>query len=245
MGVLDQGSDVWCGVLGRHGKSERNLAGEEFLEFCPANSLSIMNTWFQKKEIHHGTWTHPATKKCHMTDFVVMRTGQKCYCKDVQVMRGANCWTDHKLVRAKLNIVVPRYAGRKEKSCIPFAVHELSTSARRDEYQESLKQHLLDRPHNDDDTAERNWDALKYCIVTVAEESVGRGKRKQPEWFEESSELLVPLIEAKNEAQLKALRSNTTANRKIFRRHQRAVKAAVDKAKEDRICRVAREGKLP
>ena len=79
-----------------------------------------------------------------MIDFVVMRDGQKCYCKDVQVMRGANCLTDHKLVRAKLNIVVPRYAGRKEKSCIPFAVHELSTSARRDEYQESLKQHLLD-----------------------------------------------------------------------------------------------------
>ena len=48
--------------------------------------------------------------------------------------------------------------------------------------------------------------------MTAAEESVGRGKRKQPEWFEESSELLMPLIEAKNEAQLKALRSNTAAN---------------------------------
>ena len=99
VGVLDQGSDVWCGVLGRHGKSERNLAGEEFLEFCAANSLSIMNTWFQKKEIHHGTWAHHATKKFHMIDFVVMRAGQKCYCKDVQVMRGVNYWTNHKLVR--------------------------------------------------------------------------------------------------------------------------------------------------
>ena len=185
VGVLDQGSDMWCGVLGRH---EHNLAGEEFLEFCAANSLSIMNTWFQKKEIHHGTWT------------------------------------DHKLVRAKLNIIVPCYAGRKEKSCIPFAVHELSTSARRDEYQESLKQHLLDRPQNDDDTAERIWDALKYCIVTAAEESVGRGKRNQPEWFEENSELLVPLIEAKNEAQLKALRSNTAATRQQTERYLGGIK---------------------
>ena len=53
------------------------------------------------------------------------------------------------------------------------AVHELSTSARRDEYQESLKQHMLDRPPNDDDTAERNWDALKYCIVTVTVQDGG------------------------------------------------------------------------
>ena len=242
VGVLDQGSDVWCGVLGRHGMSERNLPGEEFLEFCAANSLSIMNTLFQKKVVHQGTWTHPATKRCHMIDFVVMRAGQKCYCKDVRVMRGAKCWTDHRLVRAKLNIVVPRCAGRKEKTCKPFAVHELNTRARRGKYQELLQQHLLDRPHNDDGTAEGNWDALKDCIVTSAEEAIGRGRRRQPEWFEESSELLVPLIKAKNKAHLNALRSNTVANRKEFRRHQRSVKRAVDKAREEWICRVAREG---
>ena len=100
VGVLDQVSDVWQGVLGRYGKSERNLAGVELLEFCAVNELSVMNTWFKKREIHQGTWTHPATKKCHMIDFVVMRAGQRIHCRDVHVMRGANCWTDHRLVRA-------------------------------------------------------------------------------------------------------------------------------------------------
>ena len=215
--------------------SERNLP----LEFCAANSLSIMNTWFQRKVMHQGTWTHPATKRCHMIDFVVMRAGQKCYCKDVWVMRGANCWTDYKLVRVKLNIVVPRCTDRKEKTCKPLAVHELNTRARRDEYQELLQQHLLDRPHNDDSTAEGIWDSLKDCIGTSVEEAIGRGRRRQ---FEESSELLVSLIRAKNRAHLDALRSNTVANRKKFRRHQRSVKRAVDKAREEWICRVAREG---
>ena len=52
-------------------ESEHNLAGHELLEFCAINSLSIMNPWFQKKEIHKGTWTHPATKKGHMIDSVL------------------------------------------------------------------------------------------------------------------------------------------------------------------------------
>ena len=62
VGVLDH-NDLWSSVLGRYGLSERNIAGEELLGFCASNVLSIMNTWFQKREIHQGTWSHPATKK--------------------------------------------------------------------------------------------------------------------------------------------------------------------------------------
>ena len=161
VGVLDQDSNLWRGILGRHGMTERNVAGHELLEFCAINNLSIMNTWFQKKEIHQGTWTHPATKRCHTIDFVMMRAEQRVHCKDVRAMRGANCWTDHVLVRAKLTVRTPPFTSRKGKSCMPFAVHELSTSARRDEYREQLELQLQDRPHNDNDTSEQNWEALK------------------------------------------------------------------------------------
>ena len=45
MGVLEQGSNIWQGVLGKHGKNERNMAGVELLKFCAVSELSIMNTW--------------------------------------------------------------------------------------------------------------------------------------------------------------------------------------------------------
>ena len=51
----------------------------------------------------------------------------------------------------------------------------------------------------------------------------------------------MPLIVAKNEVHLKALQSNTAADRKEFRKHKRIVKKAVKKAKEDWICRLAKE----
>ena len=116
--------------------------GEDFLEFCALIQFSIMNTWFKKKKIYQGTWTHPATKKCHMIDFVVKRAEQRVVCRDVQVMSGANCWTDHKHIRAKLKVTVPHSAKRKEKISLPFAIHKLKTPAKGDEYHEMLEQWL-------------------------------------------------------------------------------------------------------
>ena len=45
------------------------------------------------------------------------------------MMRGANCWTDHKPVRAKLRVTVPRSAKTKEIS-LPFAIHKLKSPPR-------------------------------------------------------------------------------------------------------------------
>ena len=75
---------------------------------------------------------------------------------------------------------------------MPFAVHELSTSVRMDEYREQLELQLQAKPHNDNGTSEQNWEALKHCTVTADEETVNRGKAKKPEWFEECLESLVP-----------------------------------------------------
>ena len=117
VGMLDTENNLWQSVIGKHGLSECNFVGKEFLEFCALNQFSILNTWFEKKKIYQGTWTHPATKKCHMINFVMMRAEQRVVCRDVQVMRGANCWTDHKLVRAKLLfLVLPK--GKRRFLCL-------------------------------------------------------------------------------------------------------------------------------
>ena len=68
---------------------------------------------------------HPATKLHHKIDFVVMRSSQRMCCLDVQVMRRANCWTDHGMVRAKLRLLLPQSGGVQRRP-LPFAVHKLA-----------------------------------------------------------------------------------------------------------------------
>ena len=53
-----------------------------------------------------------------------------------------------------------------------------------------------------------------YC--GSGREDSGLGKRRQPEWLEKSAEVLTQLVEAKNEAHSKMLRTNSQAARKEF-----------------------------
>ena len=241
IGVRDSDDGLWSNVIGGHGLEERNLAGEEFLQVCELNQLLIMNTWFQKKQIHYGTWMHPATKLCHMIDFIVMRQSQRMCCIDVQVMRGANCWTDHYLVRVRLRIALPRYSDKQQRP-LPFAVHKFAVQGVLDSYRRSLELALNATATSSGCAVEDSWHALRSCIVSSAETSIGRGKRSDPEWFTESSETLNPLIEAKNKAHLKFLQIGTRSCRQRFRKCQRMVKKAVDKAKEKWILTIATEG---
>ena len=43
-----------------------------------------------------------------MIDFVLMRHPQRRYCTDVSVVRSANCFTDHHMVRARMRLDFPR-----------------------------------------------------------------------------------------------------------------------------------------
>ena len=45
-------------------------------------------------------------KKVIILKLVVMGSSQRMCCLDIQVARGANCWTDHCIVRPKLRLLL-------------------------------------------------------------------------------------------------------------------------------------------
>ena len=233
-------NDVWRGVRGRHGVGRCNEAGEKLLEFCSLNQLTIMNTWFEKKRHHLTTWKHPATKESHMIDYVIMRADQRVLCVDVQVMRGANCWSDHSMVRAKVIFRLP-HLKKVSPSTLPLAVHTLRRVQNRQSYEECVKTCLTDQPHDSNKPVSDNWEILKSCIISAAETAVGRGRKKQPDWFLDAVDTLQPLLDQKNAAYSRFLQANSVATKKEFRKHQRAVKHAVDAAKEEWISKVSGE----
>ena len=131
-----------------------------------------------------------------MIDYVVMRANQHMFCTDVQVMRGAACWSDHRMVRAKILVRAFQLKLCKENRAVPFAIYKLRNPKVRDSYKEVLPQQLQEVPHNPEKSAEHNWDTLKRCIITAAEQAIDQVKKHQPDWFLESTRIITPLIEA-------------------------------------------------
>ena len=241
VGKRETESDVWRDVRGKHGVGSCNEAGEQLLELCVINNLSIMNTWFEKRRVHQTTWTHTATRQSHMIDFVLMRKGHRSLCCDVRVYRSACCWSDHYMVKGRIRLQLPSRRKRKCETHLPLAVHRLSSRDVREEFQQSMDQCLLQHPHIVDGHPEENWKVLKKCIMETAERCVGRSRKRQPDWFSDAIDTLMPLMIAKQRAYCKFLQSYTVEDIWEFRRHQRVVKNAVDEAKEKWISRVIGE----
>ncbi len=54
VGMLKPNEEEWRGVLVKHGLDERNEAGEQLMQVCVLNQLTVMNTWFEKKRVQLG-----------------------------------------------------------------------------------------------------------------------------------------------------------------------------------------------
>ena len=239
-GVANDGA-LWGRALGLFGLGACNQAGEDLLMFCNSNGLSIMNTNYKKKESRRGTWTHPATRQSHLIDYIIMRADQRCCCEDVSVVRGAACWTDHFIVRAKLNLEFITYR-RPATRMRPYSVHLLRDSASLLEYQTQMGDVCVAASADSGRTSiEEDWSSLRDDIAGVSAEVLGHGKQRQPDWFLSAQSALGTTLAEQQVARQQMLLGDTPDSRKSFRLAQPAVTKAVHKAKEDWIESVAKK----
>ena len=105
---------VWGKVIGRHGVGSCNSNGERLLRLCSEFGLTITNTISQLRDKFKTTWMHPRSKHWHLLDYVIVRQSDVRDVLLTRAMRGAECWTDHRLARASLRFQI-RPPHRKSK----------------------------------------------------------------------------------------------------------------------------------
>lgn len=111
---------------------------------CAEHDLTITNTLFQLKNKYKTSWMHPCYKHWHLLDYIIVRRSDT---KDVlltRAMRGVECWTDHRLIIARLRVKVRPAIRlqRSEKKRLDCARLEKPTD--RDSLRRSLAENLED-----------------------------------------------------------------------------------------------------
>ena len=124
-----------------------------------------------------------------------------------------------------------------ESRGIQEGVHRLKRKAEcKDDvsaYSSAVEEKLKEADLSDDTNldVEKLWGVIRDAMTTAAEETLGRTSRRQPDWFRDSESIIRPLIEARNCAFTKWLKSKDERDRKAFVRCRRKIVKVVREVK--------------
>ena len=235
VGSNQGGDDLWDDVRGKHGLGKMNEAGLFLLSFCSAMSLTIMNTCFEKRDIYKRTWQHPGTKQWHCIDYILMRQNQRRRCVDAQVMRGAECWTDHRMVRAKV-LVEYNQPRRKQKS-EPRGLNHLNMHQLRNEdvsskFNKTLAK-LMEKTWPKCNTTQEKLDTLTTNMKSAALEVLPTKGRRTPDWFLENEHVIRPDLDKRDQLKTTWLSSKSTADKERYLKQKSTVQRLIRQIKNE------------
>ncbi|KAA3681194.1 uncharacterized protein DEA37_0005615 [Paragonimus westermani] len=121
--------------------------GDRLLHLYATHELAITNTRFQLAASDITTWTHPRSGHDHLLDYVIVGQRDIREVRITRVMRGAECSTDHRLVRTKLLIhvrksVYCRSSGQRQK----LDIRRLENSETKAAFQRAVVARLHNAP---------------------------------------------------------------------------------------------------
>lgn len=131
-------------------------------------------------------------------------------------MRGADCWTDHRLVRSIMRIQI-RPAVRKKSVKKRLNVSAFADLELRSAFQDSVTDKLQVLRETDPTIAKdtesltKEWSQISSCLIEASEETIGFSSRKHKDWFDENNASIRALLKAKNEAHVASICSPQNA----------------------------------
>ena len=210
---VGRNQEAWPDVIGAHGPGDINEQGTLLLELCTCFGLCITNTCFSHADIHKGTWQHPRSKRWHLIDYIIVRQHYKSDVLDSGVRRSADCWTDHKMVCARVKLRF-HLSTQKRKATTPkrLNVRKLSDPSISDQLQESICENLSGIT-SENFSLEQRWEYLRDTIYNSAKDTIGFQKRNHRDWFDEYNPTIRNLLNQEQTAFQAVLSNDTRVNR--------------------------------
>ena len=167
-------SDLWDGVIGPHGIGKMNNNGQRLLSLCSEYDLVITNTLFKLKNQYKTSWMHPRSRQWHLIDYVIVRKSHAREVMLTKAMRGAECWTDHRLILSKMSMKIRPPIRKKSKPIRKINCASLKDETKRNSYTERVREivNATSFPSSSKFTSEES-DSLSEKLLIEAAEALG------------------------------------------------------------------------
>ncbi|PFX13771.1 Craniofacial development protein 2 [Stylophora pistillata] len=166
----------------------------------PQNNLTITNTLFRQADKYKSTWMHPRSKQWHLIDYIICRRRNARDFGITRAMRGAECWTDHRLVRSVVKLYIAPTRQKRPKLNRPsFNIAKLNYSDHQDHFVNSLDDKVTSHgPLTGSPT--QKWDHFSSMVKEEAQSIPGPKKRVHQDWFDENDQAITQLLDEKQKA---------------------------------------------
>ena len=181
---IGRDNDKWPLVMGKHGIGKCNSNGELLLALYSKFEVIVTNTLFKQKDERKTSWMLPRSRHWHMIDFIVTRCRDKMDIHNTRAMRGANCWTDHKMLMSKVAFRT-RQKHNRQGTSKPTKLNtaKLNTISHRESFEQEMDSALTQWEEKENSTPDEEWAALQQVVCNTAKTYLGKPERKHQDWF--------------------------------------------------------------
>ena len=167
-------------VMGKFGVGVMNDNGERLCDFCSVNGLVVTGTIFSHKEVHKLTWRSPDRKTVNQIDHVMVNGRMRTSILETRVMRGADVYSDHYLLRTRIRLKLARVEKRK-MTRVRFDVWKLQSKEIRRRYSIEVKNRF--EALGDLEDPEEEHEKILEMYRDAAEKIIGRSKKQSKPWI--------------------------------------------------------------
>lgn len=191
-------STTWPNVLEKFGRGSYNSNGELLHQVCNEYELAVTNTFFNVPDHHFYSWKHPRSGHWHLLDYILISQSQLKNVCVTRAMRGAECSTDHYMIRCRL-MILP-YHPRRKTAPKPIKRPDIRKLKEESIRLKLSSDFLSNFTPLTEASAEEKWEHFKTCVYTQATQVLGFPKRKNADWFDECDEAIADLAQQKKKA---------------------------------------------
>ncbi|XP_039291972.1 craniofacial development protein 2-like [Nilaparvata lugens] len=175
-------------VIGIHSlHEESNANGLGVIDFASGKNMTVSSTYFKHKDIHKMTWCSPDGVTRNQIDHLLIDKRHGTDILDVRSYRGADCDTDHYLVKIKYR---QRINNMKKFRGVSQKKFDSEKLIKDEELRERDSQKLVEKIERmqggESVSVEEQWKNIKQVVTESAQETIGYKKQdKRNVWMDD------------------------------------------------------------